>query len=234
MLGYLTGMTVGSPTEVDWSKYTGQVHEYSLNVSEFTFPTYDSVSATFSLAGALSKLSMQQLHDCCNECWSTEGTNQNYAAQYIQKNGLCDESAYPTAPGKSTCRASTCTPLLHPGALTMNAVVPQNETALEEAVAKGPVLVVVDADSFAFKEYTGGILGSKGCGTNVDHVMVLVGYGVSNGIKFWKLKNTWGMSWGESGYMRMSRGDGGSSGTCGILLHPTAPRVTSLSQALLV
>jgi len=51
--------------------------------------------------------------------------------------------------------------------------------------------------------------------------ITVVGYGIEDGKMFWKLKNTWGVSWGEEGYVRMSRTESSiSSGTCGLALLP--------------
>lgn len=51
---------------------------------------------------------------------------------------------------------------------------------------------------------------------NINHAVTLVGWGESNGIPFWRLKNQWGTSWGEAGYVRIKRG----TNTCGILSEP--------------
>jgi len=92
-----------------------------------------------------------------------------------------------------------------------------SEQALMEAVAAGPVSVAVDAETL-FQLYFGGIM--KGlCGASLDHGVLAVGYGTDNGKDYWKVKNSWGSSWGENGYVRMLRGKGGK-GQCGILSGP--------------
>ena len=63
------------------------------------------------------------------------------------------------------------------------------------------------------------------CGTNLNHGVLIVGYGASNGHQYWLLKNSWGTDWGEAGYFRIKRDmdSVGDSGTCGIQLDPSYP-----------
>jgi len=63
------------------------------------------------------------------------------------------------------------------------------------------VAVAINAESFHFQFYSGGIMTYK-CGTDLDHGVLVVGYGAENGKTFWKLKNSWGAGWGEKGYFR--------------------------------
>merc|ERR1712215_50615 len=80
-----------------------------------------------------------------------------------------------------------------------------DETTLKELVFKnGAVIVAVQARG-AFREYKTGIF--DGCtGVNPDHAVTVVGYGTENGVDYWLIKNSWGESWGENGYIRMKRG----------------------------
>merc|ERR1711988_365750 len=91
--------------------------------------------------------------------------------------------------------------------------------SLLKAVSKQPVSVAIEADKSAFQLYKGGVLDSSGCGTQLDHGVLVVGYGTDNGKDYWKVKNSWGSTWGEEGYIRMLRGKGGE-GQCGILSGP--------------
>jgi hypothetical protein len=95
--------------------------------------------------------------------------------------------------------------------------VQKDEQALMQAVMKGPVAAAIEADQSAFQLYKSGVL-TGSCGIKYDHGVLVVGYG-SN---YWKVKNSWGPSWGESGYVRLERGLGGS-GQCGILLEASYP-----------
>jgi C1A family cysteine protease len=88
----------------------------------------------------------------------------------------------------------------------------------------GPVSVAIEADQFAFQLYTSGVI-SSGCGTNLDHGVLVVGYGTEeNGQDYWILKNSWGPSWGEKGYFRIAKG-GDGPGVCGLQMSASYPKV---------
>ena len=90
------------------------------------------------------------------------------------------------------------------------------------AIAQGPVSVSIEADKLVFQLYTGGIFNSAKCGTTLDHGVLAVGYGTENGQKFYIVKNSWGASWGESGYIRIAD-TGNGAGVCGIQLDSSQP-----------
>ncbi len=71
--------------------------------------------------------------------------------------------------------------------------------------------------------YKGGILSSSACGTNLDHAVNLIGYGSENGKDFWLVRNSWGTSWGEKGYMRIARSSQDGPGVCGLLKMSSYP-----------
>ena len=101
--------------------------------------------------------------------------------------------------------------------------VPANdEDALKQAVARQPVSVAIEADQKVFQFYSSGVLTDSGCGTTLDHGVLVVGYGNYEGTDYWKVKNSWGPSWGLDGYILIERGAGGS-GICGIASTPSYP-----------
>jgi hypothetical protein len=102
--------------------------------------------------------------------------------------------------------------------------VPANdEASLRKAVANQPVSVAVDGGDSHFRFYKGGVL-SGACGTELDHGIAAVGYGVaSDGTKYWVMKNSWGTSWGEAGYIRMERDIADEEGLCGLAMQPSYP-----------
>ena len=71
------------------------------------------------------------------------------------------------------------------------------------------------------------------CGTNLDHGVVVVGYGTENGVDYWLVRNSWGTGWGEDGYFKMERNVRRSStGKCGIAMEASYPVKYGLNSAV--
>jgi len=87
------------------------------------------------------------------------------------------------------------------------------------AIAKAPVSIAVEADQASFQSYTSGVV-TSGCGQQLDHGVLAVGYGTLAGQDFFLVKNSWGAGWGDAGYLRISRS---SSNVCGILSSASYP-----------
>merc|ERR1712087_218529 len=142
------------------------------------------------------------------------------AFEWIESgNKLCTEEDYPYTSGSGvtgSCK-STCTGVV---SIKSHKDVPEmDEDALKSAVAQQPVSIAIEADKSAFQLYKSGILDSSSCGTNLDHGVLLVGYG-TEGKDYWKVKNSWGSTWGEEGYIRMVRG----KNMCGIAMSASYPK----------
>ena len=60
--------------------------------------------------------------------------------------------------------------------------------------------MAIDASQAVFQHYKSGVIDGSACGTNLDHAVLLVGF---DG-KAWRLKNSWGISWGEQGMFRLA------------------------------
>jgi aminopeptidase C len=75
--------------------------------------------------------------------------------------------------------------------------------------------------------YDSGIINTKKCGTDLDHAVTAVGYGVdsSSGTDkpYFLIRNSWGADWGEDGYFRLGTQQDGMDGVCGVLLDSNWP-----------
>ncbi|KAJ4700457.1 Cysteine protease [Melia azedarach] len=86
-----------------------------------------------------------------------------------------------------------------------------------------PVSVCIEGGGQDFQNYRSGVFNGQ-CGTQCDHAVTLIGYGTSeDGMKYWLIKNSWGETWGENGYMRIQRDAGVSGGLCGIATRSSYP-----------
>ena len=92
----------------------------------------------------------------------------------------------------------------------------QSEAAMAAALAIGPLSVAIEADKSIFQSYKKGVIKGKTCGKQLDHGVLAVGMGTEAGTQYWKVKNSWGASWGMNGYVLLARG----TDECGIADGP--------------
>lgn len=149
-------------------------------------------------------LSEQNLLDCSTENSGCRGGTIIPSFEYVRLNkGINSEAQYPYKAVQGECRykssdiAATCS-----GYRT----IPQgDEQALLQAVAlEGPIAVAISANS-KFMSYKSGIYDDTTCSKAVNHAVLVVGYGTENSVDYWLVKNSWGTSWGEEGYIKMRR-----------------------------
>jgi C1A family cysteine protease len=195
-----------------------------------------SFSASGAMEGAwaiktkdIVSISEQQLVDCSKK-YGNMGCNgglMDNAFQYAIETGMCSEESYPYTSGvtKTGGTCTSCKPVV-----TMHScsdVPPNNQVALKEAIALvGPVSIALDAETKLFQSYKSGVITSSSCGTTLDHGVLIVGYGTEDGIKYWLVKNSWGTSWGDAGYIKIERSEStNDAGICGIAMEPSFPIV---------
>jgi C1A family cysteine protease len=216
---------VSPAASVDWTEKGAvtPVKNQGQCGSCWSFSSTGSIEgATYIATNTLTSLSEQQLMDCSKSegNMGCNGGLMDYAFEYVIKNnGICSESSYPYKEEDGTCQS--CTPV---ATISSYKDVQESESALETAVTQQPVSIAIEADQEAFQFYNGGVMTGT-CGTELDHGVLAVGYGTYSGTDYWKVKNSWGPSWGLEGYILLEKGKSQSGGQCGILMSASYPVV---------
>jgi len=181
----------------------------------------------FSTAGAtegcakvhmnfLPKLSEQFIVDCSGAGSAASGGWPNQAYTWLaQGHGFCSSDSYRYAGRDGQCQESRCT-----NAIQSSSFVGVEEqgrgrggvsaSTMKQALNKNPVSGFVAHDDMQF--HSQGVITSS-CQHQIDHAITIVGYGSDGGKEFFKIRNSWGQQWGESGYARLA-----SSSNAGCIL----------------
>lgn len=176
----------------------------------------------FINTGDLVSLSEQQLVSCDRIDQGCNGGLMENAFGYVKRHGICKDEDYPYTSGSGDRGQCQECPV-YMNIAGYNAVPPRNETALQLAVYQQPVSIALEADRKAFQFYSDGVMDSTECGQELNHAVLLVGWGSENGTDYWTVKNSWSSDWGEGGYIRLARNIANSAGQCGMALEPSYP-----------
>ena len=191
----------------------------------WAFSSIGAVESTWAIKhNILYDLSEQQLIDCSNENHGCEGGSMDLAFEYMKNNSICNNISYPYTASDNMCQKD-CNGLFEiKDYVDINR---NNIKSLMKAVSKTPVSVAIQANKRSFQLYQSGIYSDPDCGYNLDHGVLLVGYGYDKlyDLDYWIIKNSWGKSWGENGYIRLLKDDSDSRGQCGIAMMPSIPIV---------
>jgi len=217
------------PTSVDWTKTDAvtPVKNQGSCGSCWAFSAVGALEASHQMKYNKQLIfSEQHIVSCDQVDAGCNGGWMDSAFDFVTKNGgitTADKYAYTSG---TTGQTGSCL------AVAKEDIIPEvapksyydvqtnSVTALASAVAQQPVSIAIQANQPAFQMYTGGVITAK-CGTRLDHGVLAVGYGTDAVYgDYWLVKNSWGTSWGESGYVRIAKS---SANVCGVLSAPSYP-----------
>lgn len=215
------------PESIDWRDHEAvtSVKDQGNCGSCWSFSATGAIESAWAIqTDQLIDLSEQQIMDCSKRIGGgCSGGMMDTAFQYAIQFGVCSEKGDPYEAKSEICDKS-CKKVVHIS--NCADVTPNNQLDLKAAVAMGPVSVAIEADTRIFQFYSDGVITDHSCGTNLDHGVLIVGYGIENGISYWLVKNSWGSDWGEEGYVKIGRSNSTNDpGICGIAMKPSLPIV---------
>lgn len=214
------------PFSIDWREkdIITNVKNQGHCGSCWSFSATGAIEAVHALStGNLLNISEQELIDC-SDTYGNQGCNggsMDNALKYVIDNGLCSENEYPYMGESGECQ--TCKSVVNIS--DYKDVIPNDEGILKKVVHQQPVSVAIQANLPSFQAYKSGIYSDPSCGKQLDHGVLIVGYGhdLFHNMDYWIVKNSWGPHWGEKGYIRIQRNIDQDSGLCGIAMQPSIP-----------
>ena len=234
------------PSSRDWRDHQAvtPVKNQGQCGSCWAFSTVGAVEGHLAIYGNSKlpppSLSPQQLVDCSSENEGCNGGLMTIAFEYLTETGLCSERDYPYQAKQNQeakCKPTRCKPVQDTMLAGCYTVTPGDTESLVEAVSLGPVSVAIEADSRSFQFYHRGVYHNSDCGTQLDHGVLVVGYGTDeySNLDYWIVKNSWGSGWGDEGYIRIARGHTFTNtsdpsihfphGVCGIEMSASYPNI---------
>jgi len=204
---------------VDWSGVlTTPVKDQGYCGSCWAFSATEQIeSDSMRTLGTSYILSPEQITQCDTTSSGCNGGWTEHAYNYVQKaGGIETNNDYPYTSYQGVTGSCHSTPSKFVIGTDGYTTIKGESSMASYVQSTGPLSVCLDASSW--NSYHGGIMTQ--CGNRVDHCVQAVGVDASNG-GYWKVRNSWGTSWGESGYIRLAYGQN----TCDITSDPTWVKV---------
>ncbi|XP_050367823.1 low-temperature-induced cysteine proteinase-like [Argentina anserina] len=213
-----------APSSLDWRKkgIVTPVKDQGSCGSCWAFSSTGAIEGINALVtGDLISLSEQELVDCDTTNDGCSGGYMDYAFEWVISNGGIDtESDYPYT--STTGFDGTCNVTKEETSkvVTIDSYtdVPETEAGLFSAVLQQPISVGIDGSTWDFQLYSSGIYDGD-CSDDpneIDHAVLIVGYGSESGEDYWIVKNSWGTSWGIEGYFYLRRNTDLTYGVCAV------------------
>jgi len=186
-------------------------------------------SQYFQKYGKLQELAPQQIVSCDTTCLGCNGGNPIEAWGYVSSFGGQEaKSDYAYTSGitgqTGTCKSNKADVIEDVGpTYKLIASTPSQESNMLAQIQESPMSVCVDAT--LWQTYQGGVItASSGCGTEIDHAVQATGYNAEG--NYWIVRNSWGESWGENGFVWVEYG----SNVCGITDQATTVSVATIEK----
>jgi C1A family cysteine protease len=213
---------VDAPATFDWEP-TGKVTPVKNQEqcgSCWAFSATENIESVWMIAKDITNsnfkpLAPQQIVDCDKRDGGCNGGDTPTAYEYVIGAGGQDtEASYPYKAVNQACHFIAAD--VEVKISSWKYVGRNSEPDMLTGVSTvSPLSICVDAEPWQF--YSGGIMKASQCGTSLDHCVQITAYDTSAATPYWKVRNSWGTDWGESGFIRLEYGHN----TCGVAIEPT-------------
>lgn len=216
-------------TPIDWSRVSGKMNPIKNQGSCgscWAFSAVGSLESAWAIkTGKLEKLSEQHLVDCDKGSSGCAGGDRMQGQDFL-KGGACASSSYSYTGRDGSCKASSCQLAVPKGAVSGHSTCSATPDALKSALANQPM--AISLHGALLKLYANGVVTTK-CDHTTSHAVIAVGWG-HDGQDYFKIRNSWGTSFGESGYIRLAANIGDGGACCMFMKTPSHPVVSRLGS----
>jgi C1A family cysteine protease len=188
----------------------------------YSFATTEVMESAYAIkkkSTNVTTFSPQQIVDCSSGNYGCNGGYFVASVNYLSSQGdkIATAASYPYAGVQEACKTANINEI-QLGNIVYTPIAQGNEEAMATAlVNSGPMYIAINANTEEFMYYSAGVLDIENCANgpyDLDHAVVVVGYGYDSVLKmsYWIVRNSWGIYWGENGYVRIAKDAGNMCG----------------------